>query len=125
MYLCQFIVIASHATSLKRSEAVFLTKARLHIDSVLNFKTMTRIMDSGHRSVASTLSRCAHTSTHMDCSRIPAYGQSRDEIVGVLFVKDLAFIDPDDNTPLNSVLKFYNHEMREVPQRDHSVADMG
>jgi CBS domain containing-hemolysin-like protein len=29
------------------------------------------------------------------CSRIPVYGKDRDEIVGLILVKDLLFIDVD------------------------------
>merc|ERR1719201_1240479 len=47
-------------------------------------------------------------------SRIPTFSESRDNIVGVLYVKDLAFIDPDDKTPLESVIKYYNHKIEEV-----------
>lgn len=65
------------------------------IDAVLDFKTMAMIMNSGH-------------------SRIPVYEDNRFDIVGVLFVKDLAFVDPDDCTPLKTVLKFYNHPVQRV-----------
>lgn len=62
-------------------------------------------------------------------SRIPVYGESRDNILGLLYVKvrpnfdrsvltfslqDLAFIDPDDKTPLESVIKYYNHKIEVV-----------
>eukprot|EP00051_Salpingoeca_urceolata_P030714 m.9420 g.9420 ORF g.9420 m.9420 type:complete len:769 (-) comp3508_c0_seq2:283-2589(-) len=62
---------------------------------VLDFKTMSRIMESGH-------------------SRIPVYENDRENITGVLHVKDLAFIDPDDRTPLKTVVKYYNHRIEEV-----------
>ncbi|KAK3704830.1 hypothetical protein QZH41_005032 [Actinostola sp. cb2023] len=65
------------------------------IDALLDFKTMALIMNSGH-------------------SRIPVYEDERFNIVGVLFVKDLAFVDPDDCTPLKTVLKFYNHHVQRV-----------
>ena len=67
----------------------------LELDSVLNFTTMREIYESGF-------------------SRIPVYEGSRDCIVGILYVKDLTLIDPDDATPLKSMLKFYNHELRFV-----------
>ena len=38
----------------------------------------------------------------------------RHNIVGLLLVKDLAFIDTDDCTPLRSVIKFYNHRVQRV-----------
>eukprot|EP00730_Choanoeca_flexa_P000891 TRINITY_DN10384_c0_g1_i1.p1 TRINITY_DN10384_c0_g1~~TRINITY_DN10384_c0_g1_i1.p1 ORF type:complete len:756 (+),score=232.22 TRINITY_DN10384_c0_g1_i1:111-2378(+) len=71
----------------------------VELSAVLDFKTVTRIMDSGH-------------------SRIPVYVKSKDNIVGLLYVKDLAFIDPDDKTPLESVIKYYNHQLVEVFSHD-------
>eukprot|EP00045_Choanoeca_perplexa_P003224 m.29294 g.29294 ORF g.29294 m.29294 type:complete len:708 (-) comp11936_c0_seq19:136-2259(-) len=71
----------------------------IELSSVLDFKTVTRIMDSGH-------------------SRIPVYSKTRDKIIGLLYVKDLAFIDPDDKTPLESVIKYYSHQLVEVYSHD-------
>lgn len=65
------------------------------VDAMLDFKTMAMIMNSGH-------------------SRIPVYEDERFNIIGLLFVKDLAFVDPDDCTPLKTVLKFYNHPVQRV-----------
>jgi len=42
-------------------------------------------------------------------SRIPVYERSRSNIVTVLYIKDLAFVDPDDNTPLQTLCKFYQN----------------
>ena len=42
-------------------------------------------------------------------TRIPVYENSRDNLVSILFVKDLAFVDPDDCMPLKTVCKFYQH----------------
>ena len=67
----------------------------LNIDSVLDFKTMRDIYDSGF-------------------SRIPVFEGDKQNIVGLLYVRDLAFADADDETPLNQVLKFYKHEMKFV-----------
>lgn len=67
----------------------------ISLDAVLDFKTMASIMKSGH-------------------SRIPVYEDERYNVVGVLFVKDLAFVDPDDCTPLKTVIKFYNHPLQRV-----------
>lgn len=67
----------------------------MNSESNLDFKTITSIMQSGH-------------------SRIPVYNEDRFNIVGLLFVKDLAFVDPDDCTPLKTVVKFYNHSVHRV-----------
>lgn len=42
-------------------------------------------------------------------SRIPVYQNERMNIVNVLYIKDLAFLDPDDNTPLKTLTKFYQN----------------
>ncbi|XP_051972175.1 metal transporter CNNM4-like isoform X2 [Xyrauchen texanus] len=67
----------------------------IHIDAVLDFNTMTEIMESGY-------------------TRIPVYDAERSNIVDVLYVKDLAFVDPDDCTTLKTVTKFYNHPVHFV-----------
>lgn len=64
-------------------------------EAILDFKTMSSIVKSGY-------------------SRIPVYSGERHNLVAVLFVKDLAFVDPDDSIPLLSVLKFYNHPVHKV-----------
>ncbi|CAB3262331.1 unnamed protein product [Arctia plantaginis] len=62
----------------------------LPISSVLDFETMSEIIKSGY-------------------SRIPVYEGSRTNIVTVLFIKDLAFVDPDDNTPLRTLCQYYQN----------------
>ncbi|KAG7219951.1 hypothetical protein INR49_018498 [Caranx melampygus] len=52
-------------------------------DVVLDFNTMSEIMQSGY-------------------TRIPVFENERSNIVDILFVKDLAFVDPDDCTPLKT-----------------------
>ncbi|KAM9456227.1 metal transporter CNNM4-like [Clarias gariepinus] len=64
-------------------------------DSVLDFNTMTEIMESGY-------------------TRIPVYEDELSNIVDILYVKDLAFVDPDDCTTLKTVTKFYNHPVHVV-----------
>ncbi|XP_069363760.1 unextended protein-like isoform X2 [Maniola hyperantus] len=62
----------------------------LPISSVLDFETMSEIVKSGF-------------------SRIPVYESARTNIVTVLFIKDLAFVDPDDNTPLRTLCQYYQN----------------
>ncbi|XP_059803054.1 metal transporter CNNM4-like isoform X3 [Hypanus sabinus] len=64
----------------------------LSSDAVLDFATMSEIMQSGY-------------------TRIPVYENERSNIVHILFVKDLAFVDPDDAMPLEIMTKFYNHPL--------------
>ncbi|KAJ8286746.1 hypothetical protein GJAV_G00042810 [Gymnothorax javanicus] len=67
----------------------------IHVDAVLDFNTMSEIMQSGY-------------------TRIPVYDEERSNIVDILYVKDLAFVDPDDCTTLKTITKFYNHPVHFV-----------
>ncbi|CAN9512851.1 unnamed protein product [Ophioblennius macclurei] len=67
----------------------------IHSDAVLDFNTMSEIMESGY-------------------TRIPVYEDERSNIVDILYVKDLAFVDPDDSTTLKTITKFYNHPVHFV-----------
>ncbi|XP_071987501.1 metal transporter CNNM1 isoform X3 [Engystomops pustulosus] len=65
----------------------------LRADAVLDFSTVSEILRSGY-------------------TRIPVYeGEDRANIVDILFVKDLAFVDPDDCTPLQTVTRFYHRPL--------------
>ncbi|XP_061840276.1 metal transporter CNNM1-like isoform X5 [Nerophis lumbriciformis] len=64
----------------------------LAADVLLDFNAMTEVMASGY-------------------TRIPVYQGARSNIVDILFVKDLAFVDPDDCTPLKTVTQFYRHPL--------------
>ncbi|XP_067259665.1 metal transporter CNNM2 isoform X1 [Chanodichthys erythropterus] len=64
-------------------------------DATLDFNTMSEIMESGY-------------------TRIPVFEGDRSNIVDLLFVKDLAFVDPDDCTPLKTITKFYSHPLHFV-----------
>ncbi|TFJ98833.1 magnesium-dependent phosphatase 1 [Platysternon megacephalum] len=67
----------------------------INSDAILHFNTMSEIMESGY-------------------TRIPVYEEERSNIVDILYVKDLAFVDPDDCTPLKTITKFYNHPVHFV-----------
>ncbi|XP_063788074.1 metal transporter CNNM3 isoform X2 [Pseudophryne corroboree] len=64
-------------------------------DALLDFSTMSSIMESGY-------------------TRIPVYENERSNIVDILYVKDLAFVDPDDCTPLSTITRFYSHPVHFV-----------
>ena len=38
----------------------------------------------------------------------------RSNIIEILYVKDLALVDPDDCTPMTTITKFYNHPLHFV-----------
>ena len=42
-------------------------------------------------------------------SRIPVYEGERTNIIGLLFIKELAFVDPEDATPLKTICQFYQN----------------
>ncbi|XP_058134097.1 metal transporter CNNM4 isoform X1 [Dasypus novemcinctus] len=64
-------------------------------DATLDFNTMSEIMESGY-------------------TRIPVFEDEQSNIVDILYVKDLAFVDPDDCTPLKTITRFYNHPVHFV-----------
>ncbi|NXY80085.1 CNNM4 protein, partial [Glareola pratincola] len=67
----------------------------INSDAILDFNTMSEIMESGY-------------------TRIPVFEEERSNIMDILYVKDLAFVDPDDCTPLKTITKFYNHPVHVV-----------
>ncbi|XP_054853573.1 metal transporter CNNM3 isoform X2 [Eublepharis macularius] len=67
----------------------------LNASAVLDFNNMSMIMQSGY-------------------TRIPVYEDERTNLVDMLYVKDLAMVDPDDCTPLSTIIKFYNHPLHFV-----------
>eukprot|EP00092_Neocalanus_flemingeri_P013844 GFUD01014935.1.p1 GENE.GFUD01014935.1~~GFUD01014935.1.p1 ORF type:complete len:1247 (-),score=280.78 GFUD01014935.1:597-4241(-) len=76
----------------------------LPIETLLNFETVSEIKDQGY-------------------SRIPVYDGERTNIAHILFAKDLLFIDPDDEKPIEEVCKFYKNEVNFVYQ-DNILTDM-
>jgi len=54
----------------------------------LDFKTISQIFKSGY-------------------SRIPVYKRDKNDIVGLLFTKDLIFIDPEDETPVRNFIHIF------------------
>lgn len=67
----------------------------LDAGAVLDFGVLAGIMQSGH-------------------TRIPVYEDERSNIVDMLYLKDLAFVDPEDRTPLSTITRFYNHPLHFV-----------
>ena len=55
---------------------------------LLNFQKITEIFKSGY-------------------SRIPVYEKDRHDIIGILLVKDLIFVDPDDETPVRNFIQIF------------------
>lgn len=47
-------------------------------------------------------------------SRIPVYSGSKDNIVGIIIVKDLILVDEEDELPLETILHFYGRQVIKV-----------
>ena len=60
----------------------------LSVDDRLDFRTIAQIFKTGY-------------------SRIPVYEVSRDNVIGLLFVKDLIFIDPEDGTRVADFVQIF------------------
>eukprot|EP01080_Neovahlkampfia_damariscottae_P002288 gene2288-2461_t len=67
----------------------------LNENQKLDVETMTQIWQSGR-------------------SRIPVYKKDINEIVGLIFAKDLILVNPEDELPLSTVLTFYGREIVRV-----------
>ncbi|KAK4014598.1 hypothetical protein OUZ56_027119 [Daphnia magna] len=70
-----------------RLEDVFM----LSYDSLLDFETVSEIMKQGF-------------------SRVPIYDGERNNIIGLLFIKELALVDPQDAIPLKTLCRFYKNQ---------------
>lgn len=82
-----------------RIEDVYMLDA----NAVLDFDTIQAVVEKGY-------------------SRVPVHETgNRENIVGVLFAKDLALVDPDDKTPVQTMISFYNHEHLTFP--DNTTLD--
>ncbi|XP_026301243.1 metal transporter CNNM4 isoform X2 [Apis mellifera] len=87
-------IIAGALELRKKTVADVMTKIEdvymLDYNAILDFETVSEIMKSGF-------------------SRIPVYENARTNIVTMLYIKDLAFVDPDDNMPLKTLCQFYQN----------------
>jgi metal transporter CNNM len=71
----------------------------LAIDENLSYETIVAVFKTGY-------------------SRIPIYeGNNRSNVIGLLFVKDLIFVDPEDETPLRNFVRIFGRgESLRVPR---------
>lgn len=67
----------------------------LNVDEKLSFETIAVIFKTGY-------------------SRIPVYEVSVNNIIGLLFVKDLIFIDPEDETPVLNFIQIFGRGVHVV-----------
>ena len=64
----------------------------INVDDRLTFETMTTIFKTGY-------------------SRIPVYESTVGNVIGLLFVKDLIFIDPAENMTIKAICDHFNHQL--------------
>ena len=64
----------------------------LHISAVLDFQTIGQVFENGY-------------------SRIPVYETDRNDIVAILFAKDLILVDPDDETSLRYFISIFGRRV--------------
>mmetsp|Transcript_22161 Transcript_22161/g.33501 ORF Transcript_22161/g.33501 Transcript_22161/m.33501 type:complete len:661 (-) Transcript_22161:44-2026(-) len=67
----------------------------LNVDTKLDFTTIAQIFKTGY-------------------SRIPVYEVDQNNIIGLLFVKDLIFIDPEDETPVRNFCQIFGRGVHVV-----------
>lgn len=51
-------------------------------------------------------------------SRIPVYDSSKNNVVGILFTKDLILLDPEDNVSIRNVLHFFSRTVMKVREEN-------
>lgn len=71
----------------------------LNVDDKLSFETISAVFKTGY-------------------SRIPVYEVSRHNVIGLLFVKDLIFIDPEDEVPIRSFIQIFGRGVHVVWPND-------
>ncbi|KPI87080.1 hypothetical protein ABL78_3842 [Leptomonas seymouri] len=75
----------------------------LEANERLNEETIQLISDHGH-------------------SRIPVYQTSKNNVIGVLFAKDLLMANPQENTKVLLLVKFYNRRCHVVPSETKLIS---
>ncbi|CAM9806339.1 unnamed protein product [Ascophyllum nodosum] len=76
----------------------------LSVEEKLNFKTLSDIFKTGF-------------------SRIPVFDKNQNNVIGLLFTKDLIFIDPDDETPLRNFVQIFGRDFTMV-WPDYTLGDV-
>ncbi|KAJ1657761.1 hypothetical protein IWQ61_002885 [Dispira simplex] len=94
---------ASHGGSLTQDE-ITIIRGVLELSEKLVKDVMTNLQSMFMLDVDSILDRDKMTEiVHAGHSRVPVYQGSRDNVVGVLLVKSLILVDPDDCIPLRKL----------------------
>lgn len=108
--LMEFIRITSEYNNLETEEVNIISGAlklkRVHIDEV-----MTRIEDAFMLDINANLDfETIKAIVESGYSRVPVHEvNNKRAIIALLLTKDLALIDPDDRTPVQTLISFYQH----------------
>lgn len=113
--LVEFIRVTQDYTNLKAEEVNIISGA-LKLKRVQISEIMTRIEDVYMLDLNSSLDfDTIQAIIEKGYSRIPVYEPgNKKNIVALLFAKDLALLDPDDRTPVQTMISFYNHPIMYV-----------
>jgi len=82
------------------------TVYKISIDTRLNFEVLLEIFKKGY-------------------SRIPVYrnNENEQEIVGILFVKELILLDPEDEIPISTIMNTFKHQVLKVSE-DYKLSNL-
>ena len=110
--LMEFIRITGHHTQLDSDEVAIISGA-LKLKKIKVDQIMTRIEDVFMLPIECMLDReTIKRIIEKGYSRIPVYElNDRKQIVALILAKDLALLDPDDQTPLASMLMYCKHPL--------------
>lgn len=110
--LMEFIRITGHHTQLEADEVAIISGA-LKLKKIKVDQIMTRIEDVFMLPIDCKLDRdTIKRIIEKGYSRIPVYEfGDRKQIVALILAKDLALIDPDDHTPIASMLMYCKHPL--------------
>merc|ERR1719317_1893814 len=71
----------------------------IYSDAKLDFDTLERIFKSGH-------------------SRVPVVTRAtryeNEQVIGLLFVKDLILLDPEDELPVRNIIDTFHHDLKHL-----------
>lgn len=110
--LMEFIKITGHHTQLEADEVAIISGA-LKLKKIKVDQIMTRIEDVFMLPIDCKLDReTIKRIIEKGYSRIPIYEfADRKQIVALILAKDLALLDPDDHTPVSSMLMYCKHPL--------------
>lgn len=110
--LMEFIRVTRDYNNLEADEVNIISGA-LRLKHIQLSEVMTRIEDVFMLDVGANLDFATiQKIIELGYSRVPVHEPSnRKSIVALLFAKDLALLNPDDNTPIQTLISFYQHPL--------------